>query len=262
MCELFALSSQNPTRVTFSLEEFMRHGGGTQPHADGWGLAFYYGTDAQVFREPSPAVSSEWLHFLLHHPHASRCVMSHVRRAGSAEVALRNTQPFSRIVHGRRHLFCHNGNLSRFQASVPLRDSLPVGESDSEYAFCWLIDETRALWNEGTPSLQQRVAMIGPALATLAKYGSTNVLYCDSEYLYAFGNHRQQPDGLTAPAPLYYLERHCECDADSLQESGLHIENGDQYIVLIASVPLSDEPWQALTPGQLVVARQGRIVSK
>jgi len=44
MCELFAVSSKVPTNVSFSLEEFSRHGGGTAHHKDGWGLAFYDGS--------------------------------------------------------------------------------------------------------------------------------------------------------------------------------------------------------------------------
>lgn len=47
MCELFAISSNLPTTVTFSLEEFSRHGGLTASHKDGWGIAFYANNDAQ-----------------------------------------------------------------------------------------------------------------------------------------------------------------------------------------------------------------------
>ena len=41
MCELFAMSSRVPATVTFSLEEFARHGGLTAPHKDGWGIVYY-----------------------------------------------------------------------------------------------------------------------------------------------------------------------------------------------------------------------------
>jgi glutamine amidotransferase len=261
MCELFALSSQNPTRVTFSLEEFSRHGGGSSPNADGWGLVFYQGSDAQIFREPRPAASSEWLQFLLHHPYSSRRVLSHIRHAQVGDIALRNTQPFSRVVNGHRHVFCHNGDLSEFQATEPLRESLPVGETDSEHAFCWLIDRTSALWQGRRPTLEERISVIGEAFRELAVFGSANILYSDSDYLYAFANRRRQPDGVMAPAPMYYLQRHCECDPDSLDESGLHIDDGEQNIVLFASVPLTDESWHPFVPGQLIVARRGRILS-
>ena len=50
MCELFALSSNQPTNVTFSLSEFAKHGGLTGPHKDGWGIAFYANRDAQIIK--------------------------------------------------------------------------------------------------------------------------------------------------------------------------------------------------------------------
>ncbi|MES9904747.1 MAG: class II glutamine amidotransferase [Sedimenticola sp.] len=40
MCELFAMSSLEPASVSFSMEEFSRHGGLSGPHRDGWGIAF------------------------------------------------------------------------------------------------------------------------------------------------------------------------------------------------------------------------------
>jgi glutamine amidotransferase len=187
-------------------------------------------------------------------------VISHIRHARIGDIALRNTQPFSRIINGRRHVFCHNGNLAEFQVSTPLRHFLPVGETDSEHAFCWLLDQTSPMWQGQTPSLEERRVFIGDALGELGRFGSANILYSDSDYLYAFANRRRQPDGILAPAPLYYLERHCECDPDSLDQSGLHIDNGEQNIVLFASVPLTRENWQPVASGQLMVARQGRLL--
>jgi predicted glutamine amidotransferase len=63
MCELLAISSKFPTRATFSLEEFSRHGGQGGPNKDGWGLAFYEDGDAQIFREAEPAEDSRWMFF-------------------------------------------------------------------------------------------------------------------------------------------------------------------------------------------------------
>ena len=140
MCELFALSSQQPTRVTFSLEEFSRHGGRTGPNADGWGLAFYEGSDAQLFREPGPAASSEWIGFLLKHSCRSRYILSDIRQATVGDIALRNTQPYSRALGGKRHVFCHNGNLPDVQCLESTRIFAPIGETDSEMAFCCLMD--------------------------------------------------------------------------------------------------------------------------
>ena len=166
MCELFALSSQLATRVTFSLEEFSRHGASSGGLADGWGLAFYDGSDAQLFREPGPAASSEWMKFILSHSYYSNCVMSHIRHATTGSIALRNTQPFSRVLGGKRHVFCHNGNLEDIQNGIKLAQFSPIGETDSEYGFCRLMDRVSALWQGGSPGLDERIDVISEVLAS------------------------------------------------------------------------------------------------
>jgi predicted glutamine amidotransferase len=221
MCELFALSSQLPTRVTFSLEEFSRHGGNTGPHTDGWGLAFYDGCDAQLFRETEPAASSEWMHFLLNHPYYSRCVLSHIRKASFGEVALRNTQPFSRVLSGKRHVFCHNGNLTGIEGLAEVGSFSPVGETDSEYAFCWLMNSVRKIWGKEPPSLELRIDVISEIFLQLSQLGSTNILYSDSEYLYAFANTRivdQNKQGNRARPRTSFFLQVFRC----LQRIGIH----------------------------------------
>ena len=58
MCELFAMSSRLPARVTCSLEEFAAHGGWTGPHRDGWGIAYHDGHDARLIRDIDAAADS------------------------------------------------------------------------------------------------------------------------------------------------------------------------------------------------------------
>ncbi|MBL4661850.1 MAG: class II glutamine amidotransferase [Alcanivoracaceae bacterium] len=41
MCELFALSSSSATEISFSLDEFSKHGGLSNHHRHGWGIAYY-----------------------------------------------------------------------------------------------------------------------------------------------------------------------------------------------------------------------------
>ena len=49
MCELFCLSSQRPTRATFSLRRFAAHGAPDTRNVDGWGVAFYDGREAWIY---------------------------------------------------------------------------------------------------------------------------------------------------------------------------------------------------------------------
>jgi predicted glutamine amidotransferase len=261
LCELFALSSQFPTRVTFSLEEFSRHGASTGQLADGWGLAFYDGLDVQLFREPKPAASSEWMKFILSHSYYSDCVMSHIRHATTGSVALRNTQPFSRVLKGQRHVFCHNGYLEDIQSRIKLDQFSPVGETDSEYGFCRLMDCLGTLWQGEVPSLDERINVISEVLVELSCLGPANILYSDSEFLYAFAHQRTQDNGRIEPPGMYYQERHCDYDPEALQDAGVQIHNMAQDLVLFASVPLSKEGWHAAAASQLIVVKHGKIVA-
>lgn len=276
MCELFALSSKVPTRATFSLDEFARHGGQTGPHSDGWGLAFYDGAYAQVYREARPAAFSEWLAFLQSHQFHSQCIISHIRLATQGTPSLRNTQPFSREVGGLRHIFCHNGNLEEINAACSTAPFQPIGETDSEYAFCCLMGAVRELWQGRHPSLDERLQVLKQKFDHLATLGQANCLYSDGEYLYAYADERKQANGQVEPPGLYYLQRQCGRDQQALSLTGVELQKADvssaaasassasateQSLVIFASVPLSDEAWLPLQQHQLVAVRDGRIVA-
>ena len=61
LCELFAMSSRQPASVTFSIEEFARHGGQSAPHKEGWGIAYLQERDAWVIKQAAAAWSGNHL---------------------------------------------------------------------------------------------------------------------------------------------------------------------------------------------------------
>src|SRR3990167_859431 len=76
MCELFAMSARFPTTIHLSMSELARHGGGTGPHRDGWGVGYVRENDAIVVREPAAANTSEWLAFVQHEDPKSDIVLA------------------------------------------------------------------------------------------------------------------------------------------------------------------------------------------
>ena len=64
LCELFALSSRLPATVSLSLETLAEHGGGSAPHADGWGIAYYREDDVRLIKDTSAAYESDWVRFV------------------------------------------------------------------------------------------------------------------------------------------------------------------------------------------------------
>ena len=136
MCELLALSSSQPVRLSFSLQALAARGGTTGRAHDGWGVAFYQGHDVVLFREPAAAADSALVRFLESSGPATELAISHIRHATQGELSLANTQPFVRELRGRRHVFAHNGNLPGIyrSAALALDRYRPVGQTDSEHA--------------------------------------------------------------------------------------------------------------------------------
>ena len=59
MCELLALSSNQPATVSFSLMQFAPHGGFSGPHKDGWGIGYYQDRDVLLIKEAEAAADSD-----------------------------------------------------------------------------------------------------------------------------------------------------------------------------------------------------------
>lgn len=244
MCELFAMSSRFPTDARASLEAFARHGGLEAPHKDGWGIAYYVDGDVRLVKEAESASTSECVRYLHEHPFTSHVVMAHVRKSTQGSTAMKNCQPFMRELGGRMHVFAHNGDLdkARLRELMPLRHFLPIGETDSEYAFCALLARMPV-----RATLEERLDVTARFAAALRALGPANFLYADGDALFIHG-HRRSPGGGRAPVPpgLHVLQRSCAAK---------------QHVLLAASVPLTGEPgWRALGEGELLAVRGGEIV--
>lgn len=264
MCELFCLSSSLPTRTTFSLRIFASHGAPNAIAVDGWGVALYDGADVRLYKEPEPAADSVWLKFVEERRLASKLLVSHIRHALTGDISFSNTQPFVRELGGRSHVFAHNGQLDGIgeHAGVALRFH-PVGTTDSEMAFCLLLDRLAPLWNNRlVPAISDRLDIVKRFAADMRKLGPANFLYADSDALFAHGHRRMQIDLTISPPGLWMLQRECACDPDAFPQSGVRVEDGEdaQRLILLASVPLGAEGWRPLAEGELIVVKDGQLV--
>lgn len=265
MCELFAMSSRYPATVNLSLSELARHGGLTDHHKDGWGIAYYQGGDVQLVRDDQSAYDSQWLKFVKAHNIHSTRVISHIRKATQGEVTLRNTQPYSCALGGRRHVFVHNGNLVGLDDAKTKRQRRfePVGDTDSELAFCLLLERLAPLWDAAElPSLDTRRQTVASFAADIRPLGPANFLYCDGDVLFAHGHKRTQTDKHVGPPGLTRLRRHCPVEAMDTITDAVSIRHGggQQDITLFASVPLTDEEWLPMDEGELLVAQNGELL--
>ena len=267
MCELFAGSSSVPIEVKYSLHAFAEHGGLVHPNKSGWGIAYREGRDALLIKEPEPASESPWVRFIESQPLTRTCVIAHVRYATAGAPDFANTHPFMRELGGRMHLSAHNGGFDGIWDKKTLRSGVyhPTGETDSEFAFCLLLERLAPLWRETQepPPLADRMAIVAEVARDLATMGSANFLYSDGDVLFAHADKRHWDEGggsfSEARPPGLSLARQ-----NDLSVKGLHVEAPDPETtaVFLASVPLTGDGWEPLAEGTVLALRDGEEVSR
>ena len=255
MCQLFALNSNAPSAVTFSFTGFSSRGGQTGDHADGWGMAFHGEGGCRVFIDDAPASRSPLAAFLREHPILATSVLAHIRKATQGPVQLSNCHPFQRQWRGRQWAFCHNGDLKSFAPVLDGRHQ-PIGSTDSEKAFCWLLQQMELHFaGRPDPRWQDLAPLLSKLAAELSAYGTFNFLLTDGHAIYAHCGTRLH--WLTRRHPFAHVRL---IDADMSLD--LSRANGpDDRMALLATEPLThDEPWEAMEAGELFVFAEGQRV--
>jgi len=266
MCELLGMSAHHPASITLSLNEFARHGGETGPHADGWGVAYYEGADANLIRESTPAADSTLMSTLREYKVASEIVIAHIRNASFGPVKLRNTHPFRRELGGRIHTFAHNGDLPGIEnryGPEQIGFALPVGDTDSEYAFCLLMHRLSSIWGRQReiPILQKRKQIIADFARQMGELGPANFLYSDGDALFIHGHVRTQADGSVSSPGLHYISVTCNYGFGHSELASVKLESEQtQKVTLVSTAPLNDGHWQPMQEGELLVVKGGEVV--
>jgi glutamine amidotransferase len=267
MCELLGLSSNEPATVSVSLPKLAEHGRISGTYNDGWGVGYYEGPDVRLMKDSTAVGESEWIQFIADHNLKSQLVIAHTRKATRGARSYPNAQPFQRELAGRAHLFAHNGDLPGiFESSAFRTDRFnPIGQTDSEIAFCVLLDQMAAVWTVpgATPALRDRFQIVSWFAGKLRKLGPANFLYSDGDVLFAHGHRRKHADTGKVEAPgLMSVQRQCQQEPIGSAASGLSIRGENQRLTLFASVPLTDEIWTPLAEGELVAAFDGQIIAR
>ncbi|HEY0885528.1 MAG TPA: class II glutamine amidotransferase [Ramlibacter sp.] len=251
MCELLGMSANVPTDICFSFSGLMNRGGRTGPHRDGWGIAFYEGKGCRAFHDPAPSCESEIARLLREFPIKSCVVISHIRRANRGRVALENTHPFTRELWGRVWTFAHNGQLKGIKR-LALGHYRPVGSTDSEHAFCWLLGRIRERFPEPPRGERALHALVRELAAELGALGIFNMLLSDGRNLWCHCASnlawitRKAPFG---PATLI--------DEDMTVDFEMETTPND-VVTVIATRPLTrNEAWTVMDAGTMAVFRDG-----
>ena len=253
MCELLGLCFDVPVAAEISIREFASRG---HHNSDGWGLAWYPDESAAVVKEATAWHSSQHTVFLESYPELrSPIYIGHVRhKTVGGAVTHADTHPFARELYGQEYIFAHNGTLVDLEQAFPLGRFIPIGQTDSEHAFCHLLDaiatHTRDLQSESSWS------WLHAKLLSMNRHGRMNFLLSDGRSLFCYHDVNGHK-GLTCrllPGPAPHPKR--------LEDDDLKIEldvTTAAHGIVIATCPLSGTGWKNVRPGELMVIQDGQL---
>ncbi|MFN3202749.1 MAG: class II glutamine amidotransferase [Bradymonadia bacterium] len=260
MSELLVLSFDSLASPVIHLKGIDPDRQQRQPY--GWGMAWYPSGDnaAMVIKDPTSIgrnamtqVLTEWRRF------SSCTFVAHIIGAAKRR-SQQDTHPFVRAYAGRSWIMTHNGDLTDdYAKGLPLDDGPlfhPLGRSDSEHAFCWLLQRihsvgARNIQEAGFDRLHQwfqEINALGTANLVLSD-GLDTVVYRDRQGFNGLHWIRRTP-----PHPTAALESRLM--SLSLDEPPYESRTS----VVFSSEPLSDdEGWAAMGHGQMIATRRGAI---
>src|SRR4051812_10990525 len=254
MCQLLGMNCNVPTDICFSFEGFHKRGGATDHHADGWGIAFFEGAGARVFLDSKSAVESPIAGLVRNYPIRSMNVVAHIRRATQGVVSLENTHPFVRELWGRYWIFAHNGTLKEF--APPENEFFrPVGTTDSEAAFCYMLETLRKRFPKAEPPMGDVFDAVADITRELREKGRFNYLFSNGEYLITHCTDN-----------LCYILRHAPFAQAHLIDQDVSVDftaltTPQDEVAVIATAPLTDnENWIQMAPAQLTLFQHGEAV--
>ena len=251
MCQLLGMNANVPTDICFSFTGFQRRGGATDVHRDGWGIAFFEGRGVRLFLDPQPSSESPVAELVRRYPIHSLNVIAHIRKATQGVVGLENTHPFMRELWGRYWIFAHNGNLADY---APALDGSfrPVGSTDSERAFCHLLQTLRTRCGDVAPGREALRAALEEFAAETRPHGPFNFMLSNGDCLFA---HRS--------TELHYIERRAPFALAHLKDQDVSVDfsavtTPNDRVAVIATQPLTDnEVWQPLPHDRVTLFADG-----
>ena len=262
MCQLLGMNCNTPTDIGFSFAGFRKRGGATDHHKDGFGIVFFEKSQCSAtaglrqFHDDKPSYNSPVADLINAYPIKAMNVICHIRKATQGGTCLANTHPFVREVWGEEWAFAHNGQLAHgFAMQVPsvAVHYQPVGTTDSELAFCYLLNRLKAEFAK-PPSDKAVFDFLTQICRELSTRGLFNCLISNGDWQLAY-----------AGSLLFYITRQAPFGEAKLADDDVSIDfsqvtNLSDKATLITTIPLtSNEAWQQLRVNECVVFRDGTI---
>ncbi len=252
MCQLLGMNCNVPTDILFSFDGFRARGGITDEHTDGWGIGFFEGSGCRLFIDSNPSAHSPVAELVQNYPIHSLNVIAHIRKATQGKIALQNTHPFMRELWGQHWLFAHNGDLGDIDLDAGCHQ--PVGDTDSERAFCQILNTLQNKFDQ-LPPLPTLYVALNDISSGLAEHGILNYLLSNGEYMFAYSTTDLNYTIRRAPfSPAHLIDQDVTVDFHELTTP-------QDIVAVIATQPLTDnEAWVKIKPHKLLAFQHGDVV--
>lgn len=196
MCELFGVSSRQQVEVTDLLKVFFSH---SVKHANGWGMATFYGNAVSLEKEPVQAIKSAYLKERLRQRIQVQNMIAHIRLATRGVMEYANCHPF--VLRDNDHrcwTLAHNGTIFDYPCHNPYLHQ-QEGRTDSKRILFFLVDQVNQRQSELGRSLrvEERLDLLDALVTDMAKGNKLNLL------IYGFPHHPAflLPPGWCIPLP-------------------------------------------------------------
>lgn len=270
MCQLLGMNCNIPTDIGFSFAGFRKRGGDTDHHEDGFGIAFFERSETgavgiRQFHDNKPSHLSPVADLINSYPIKAMNVIAHIRKATTGEKNnLANTHPFVREVWGEQWAFAHNGQMTdsfirrtqRLHNNGNAEHYSPVGTTDSELAFCYLLNRLKATFKT-RPSDDALFAFLTAQCRYLSANGLFNCLISNGNWQLAY-----------AGSLLFYLTRKAPFGEATLSDGEMSVNFSDvttekDKVTIIVTIPLTtNEKWQQIAVDECVVFEDGDVIFK
>ncbi|MBP7782998.1 MAG: class II glutamine amidotransferase [Acinetobacter sp.] len=256
MCQLLGMNCATPTDITFSFRGFSQRAGITSDHCDGFGIAFFEDKACRLFVDNQSAVESPIAELIRNYPIKSRNVIAHIRKATQGKITLENSHPFVRELWGRQWIFAHNGDLHGFEPTLSGRFT-PIGNTDSERSFCYLLDQLVQKFGYEEPSLDQIFDLLLEVSPKIAEHGTFNFCLSNGKALFSY-----------AVTKLHWLVREYPFQPAQLVDLDVEVDfsqhtTSEDRVAVITTEPLTqNENWIAYKPGEMILFQHGQPIRK
>lgn len=246
--------------------EIRLHGWGrgtaSESAASGWGFGWYPEGESGsvVIKDPIPTGSTplskvlrDWERF------RGPLFVCHIRGAAH-RASQEDTHPFIRSYAGRDFLLAHNGRLDIDRLrELPMGEPAlfePNGRTDSELVLCQLLYRLREHGARRFADVPFRTLF--EWLAAFDRFGTLNLVITDGTDLVAY----RDEEGFNG---LHLLCRRPPHKKTRLKSSVLTLsfpdpEDQNRSMAFVATTPVSQDRWEPMAPGQMLVLRRGAVI--